>query len=163
MKYFKRFMLIVFILILISITVLLGIFIGLKYTNNEDTLYSLINNFYTFFPFNTFKTTVITSENYEEINQTIKEKLSEEEACYYSYACIIYITRDGFSDIYSFEQDEEKMYQSIYNKSIQQLIDEGKVLMKENNLTWQQYKESLKELENKLDSVNTEIQLFNQQ
>lgn len=45
-------------------------------------------------------------------------------------------------------EDESAMYASIYGKTVQQLIDEGKQLMEENNITLDQYKQNLEEAGN---------------
>lgn len=45
------------------------------------------------------------------------------------------------------------MYANIYGKTVQQLIDEGKQLMEENNVTIEQMKEQLKNSNTVLDST----------
>ena len=90
---------------------------------------------------------VITSENYETLEDLFTEQ-QEEEALYFSYACMYYIMKDGLTTEYLTTQDDNLMFKNIWGKTIQQLVDEGKNLMKENNITLEEYKTQIEELNN---------------
>lgn len=95
---------------------------------------------------NNIKDTVITAKNYKEIYDTLGNKIdNEKEAYYFTYACMYYILQDGLSQEYFATQDESVLYQRIYNKTVQKLINEGKDLMKENNMTVEKWKKQLTE------------------
>ncbi len=55
--------------------------------------------------------------------------------------------KDGIFSAFSEEYDESAMYVNIYGKTIQDLINEGKELMKENESTIDEFKENLENLE----------------
>ena len=98
---------------------------------------------------------VITAENYEEISNKIGEELKDtDDLCYFGYACMYYIMKDGFTEEYMTSQDETLLYKSIHNKTVQKLIDEGKQLMKDNNVTIEQYKQEFQNLEDLNDNEN---------
>lgn len=92
------------------------------------------------------KNETITAENYEEMMDRISQEFDEndEDIYYLSYSMMYYMMRDGMSSALSGNEDESAMYSNIYGKTIQQLIDEGKQLMEENDITLEQYKENLK-------------------
>lgn len=93
----------------------------------------------------------ITAENYEEISKKVTEELGDTDDTYYfSYACMYYIMKDGFTQEYMTTQDESLLYKNIYNKTVQNLIDEGKQLMKDNNITVEQYKQQLEKTNNNI-------------
>ena len=123
--------------------IILGIDLGFRYTGNEEQLNSIIAKIYNALPFNSFKNTIVTSENYEEISSQLADNLKEDELYYYTYATIYYMAQDGFSNLLELAEDESLMYQNIYNKTIKQLINEGISLMEKNNITWEEYKNSL--------------------
>lgn len=79
--------------------------------------------------------TVVTADNYNTIGNMFNE--NQDELYYLSYACLYYSFTLG--------QDEATAMQNIYGKTVQQLIDEGKQLMKDNNITVEQYKKQLKD------------------
>ncbi len=92
---------------------------------------------------------VITAENYEKVTENLEKQLGEaDEVYYYAYACMYYMMKDGFSEEYMSTQDESIMYKNIYNKTVQQLMDEGKKLMEENDVTVEQWKEQVENLSN---------------
>lgn len=93
----------------------------------------------------------ITAENYEKISKKVTEELEDTDDTYYfSYACMYYIMKDGFTQEYMTTQDESLLYKNIYNKTVQNLIDEGKELMKDNNITVEQYKQQLEKTNNNI-------------
>lgn len=97
---------------------------------------------------------IITAENYDELSEKVAKELGEvDDIYYYSYAGMYYIAKDGLSNILENlnSEDDSYMYVNIYGKTVQQLIDEGKELMKENDITIEEYKEQLTELNNNVD------------
>ena len=50
-------------------------------------------------------------------------------------------------------EDESEMYVNIYGKTVQQLIDEGKQLMEENDISLDEYKSKINDL-NELSNNN---------
>lgn len=136
------------IFVCVIAVIILGIDLGFHFTENDHKLDEIVTKISNYLPFNTFKNTIITAENYEEITGQLSNNLTEEEACYCSYAMIYYVTQDGLSNLFSIAEDESLMYQRIYNKSIKQLINEGMSLMEENNITWEEYKSNLENLSN---------------
>ena len=92
------------------------------------------------------KNETITAENYEEIMDRIEKELKNEDDKYYlSYSVMYYIMKDGISSVFSGNENASTslMYTNIYGKTIKQLIDEGKQLMKDNNVTLDEYKSQL--------------------
>ena len=94
------------------------------------------------------KNEVITAENKEKLmNQAEQEFTEDDEEIYYlSYAVMYYIMTDGMEAALSGSEDESEMYVNIYGKTVQQLIDEGKQLMEENNVSLDEYKQKIKDL-----------------
>lgn len=143
------FKLIVTLLIAILVCIAGG-YIGLKITGNEDKIAeitSYINNLLSF----GYKNTIITAENYNDMIEKMNEEIeNENEILYASYAMLYYITQDGigeaFSSLEKESYNEQKMYKRIYGKTINQLISEGKELMRENDMTLEKYKQNLNEL-----------------
>ena len=132
-----------FITICVICVIFLGIDLGFRFTGNEEKLNEIIAKINNALPFNNFKNTIITAENYEEISNQLADNLKEDELYYYTYATVYYMAQDGFSNLLALAEDESLMYQNIYNKTVKQLINEGISLMKENNITWEEYKSSL--------------------
>ena len=93
------------------------------------------------------KKEVVSQENYEKILDEVEKKFGEsDETYYFTYACIYHTAKAGFTDEYLQNKDESMLYKDIAGKTVQQLIDEGKQLMEENNVTIEEYKEKLTEL-----------------
>jgi len=93
------------------------------------------------------KKEVVSQENYEKILDEVEKKFGEsDETYYFTYACIYHTAKAGFTDEYLQSKDESMLYKEISGKTVQQLIDEGKQLMEENNVTIEEYKEKLNEL-----------------
>lgn len=101
----------------------------------------------TFSLFDSIKNEIITAENYEDIMNRIGNELKDEdEAYYFTYACLYYIAKDGMATAFSNPDDTEAMYARVYGKTVEQLIDEGKQLMQENDMTVERYKQSFQNL-----------------
>lgn len=93
------------------------------------------------------KKEVVSQENYEAVLDKVGKKFGEsDETYYYTYACIYYTAKAGFTEEYLQNKDESLLYKEIAGKTVQQLIDEGKQLMEENNVTIESYKQQLEEL-----------------
>ena len=77
---------------------------------------------------------------------------------YFAYATSNYIFKDGLANAFNMEmtedQKETESYKNIYGKTINQLVQEGKNLMKENNMTVEKYKETLQNLSNSINTFN---------
>lgn len=96
-----------------------------------------------------FKEEKITAENYQNMMDKIEDNMKEDEDLYYlSYSVLYYITKDGISSAFSQNADESAMYVNIYGKTVNQLIEEGKQLMKDNNMTIETYKQQLEKASN---------------
>lgn len=130
------------IYIVIAIVIIVALGIGAYFLISKDS-----NILDVFSP--NIKSEVITSENYNEIMDKIGEDLKDDDDKYYlSYSVLYYAMKDGIASAFSGNENEvdNAMYANIYGKSIQQLIDEGKQLMKDNDITLEEYKEQLKNL-----------------
>ena len=93
------------------------------------------------------KSEVVTAENYEELTDKVGTELGEtDEAYYFAYACMYYIMQDGLTTEYMTSQDDSLLYKNIYNKTVQTLIDEGKNLMEENDVTVEEFKQQVNDL-----------------
>ena len=93
------------------------------------------------------KSEVITEENYEKVSEQLEKELGDtDETYYFAYACMYYIMQDGLTAEYMSSQDDSLLYKNIYNKTVQTLIDEGKNLMEENDITVEEFKQQVNEL-----------------
>lgn len=133
---------VLYIIIVLIVIALIGGGVYLALNNNENIITS--GSIFT----KSLKDEVVTAENYEEIKQKMENELKEDELYYASYAMLTYITQDGLTNLLNIEEDDSAMYVRIYGKTVKQLIDEGKQLMKENDMTIEKYKESLEQMNN---------------
>lgn len=98
----------------------------------------------------------LTEENINSLIEEFGSKNKDDDKYYYlSYAVFYHIFKDGISTSLNAslnnatdEEIEKASYKSMYGKTINQLISEGKQLMKENNVTIEDYKKSLEDLNN---------------
>lgn len=86
--------------------------------------------------------TVVTADNYNTIGNIFND--NEDELYYFTYACLYY----SFTERITTGVDENTAMQKIYGKTVKQLVDEGKQLMQDNNITVEQYRKQLKENNN---------------
>ena len=131
------------IIIILFVVLLLGggIYFVVNNNTNTNTSAGIFNK--------SIKDEIVTAENYEELTKKVAEKMSEDEELYYfSYSIMYYIMKDGLTEEYLRTQEESLLYKNIYNKTVKKLISEGKQLMKENNITVEQYKQKLSDLSN---------------
>lgn len=134
--------LIIFIVIIIVIALGIGCYFLLK---NKDIITTGENNTQT----SSKLDETITAENYEELTEDIAQELGDtDELYYFTYATTYYIAKDGMSAAFSGSEDESAMYTNIYGKTAKELIKEGKELMQENDVTIDEFKGSLENLEN---------------
>ncbi|MCI9178026.1 MAG: hypothetical protein HFJ28_05660 [Clostridia bacterium] len=91
---------------------------------------------------NSLKQETVSAENYEDLLKKVDEKMpGQDDAYYFAYANIYYIMESAMT-----ATNEEEIYTKIYGKTVQQLIDEGKQIAKDNNVTLEQIKEQIDEL-----------------
>lgn len=94
----------------------------------------------------------LTSENAEALLKDYSDKNKDTDDFYYfSYAVLYNAFKNGIvsmSNTNSTNTDDSVYYKNIYGKTIKELIEEGKTLMKQNNVTVEQYKKSLEDLNN---------------
>lgn len=106
---------------------------------------------------------VLSKENYDEITtKYAQDNANKDEVVYFTYAITNHILKDGLENVLNLEMTEEQKeietYKNIYGKTINQLVEEGKTLMKANNMTVDKYKENLKNLSN---SINNDYSTIN--
>lgn len=95
------------------------------------------------------KNEVITAENYDEITKKFQEEVGESDELYYAgYAMFYYMMKDGMAAAFEPNADENAVYTSIYGKTMKQLVEEGKQLMKDNNVTIEQFKQGMQDMSN---------------
>lgn len=95
------------------------------------------------------KNKVITAENMNDILETIGEKAKKDEELYYvSYAMMYHIMQNGIADQEETGKDKNKIYANIYGKTVKELMNEGKKLMQDNDVTLEQFKAGLQGGEN---------------
>ena len=92
------------------------------------------------------KKKTITAENYSEIIEEIESKLKDDDELYYlSYSVMYHIMKDGLSASVSGKEDESSSFVNIYGKTVRELIEEGRKLMKEENNTIEKFKKTIEE------------------
>ena len=153
------------IYIIIAIVVLAIIGISLYFVLNSDTTNNTqantensINNEIIKSEQNTSKSIrneIVTAENYEELMNKAEQEFSadDEEIYYLSYSIMYYIMTDGMQAAMAGSEDESEMYVNIYGKTVQQLIDEGKQLMEENDISLDEYKSKINDLNELSNSI----------
>lgn len=91
----------------------------------------------------------LTAENYEEMMDKIEKEMKEDEELYYlGYSITYYMVQDGLASALKGNSDESAMYVNIYGKTVKQLIDEGKQLMKDNDMTIEKFKQEIENMNN---------------
>lgn len=139
----KNSRIVLYAIIALVIIILVGGGIYLATNNEEGAPVLSISNT------KSIKNEIITAENYEELMNKIEKELANDEELYYlSYSSMYYIMQDGLASALSGSEDDTAMYTRIYGKTVQQLVDEGKQLMKDNGITIEEFKTNLEELSN---------------
>lgn len=137
--------------ILISFIIIVVAVIGIcfLFNNGEEASKSIRNE-------------TITADNYQEVMDKIENNMKEDEDLYYlSYSIMCYMFEDGFASVFTNPDDETAMYKRIYGKTVQQLIDEGKQLMKDNDMTIEKFKKSLEDTNEEIENLNDDIEEIN--
>lgn len=89
----------------------------------------------------------LTAENMEQVITKLENSMqNEDELYYFTYAVTYYMMRDAMAAATSGNTDESAIYANVYGKTVQQLMDEGKQIAKDNNLTIEQVKARVDEL-----------------
>ncbi len=135
---------IIFITIIVAILVIVFIVFKLNYKVSDDKnpISAAIEN-------NSVSKVVLTKENFEDTMKKYGETVNQnsDEYLYVAYAEMYYIMKDGMASAFDSnltdEQKQDASYKNIYGKTINQLEEEGKKMMAENNVTPQQWKESM--------------------
>ena len=86
----------------------------------------------------TFKDKVMNEDNIDEIFTEAEEKLTENELCYLLYIC------------QKHSNNEEDIKNNLLNKSVEELLKQGKKEMKKDGITVEEYKKQLAD-----DDINT--------
>lgn len=135
---------VVIAIVIIAVLVVLGIFLlkGNKESGNSA-----------------LKQETITAENYDEVVNKVQEELQgKDDSYYFIYATMYYIMQDtmattegeGEGEVVA-EPDENAMYVSIYGKTVQQLIDDGKRLMEEDSVSFEEFKQQIDDISNSIE------------
>lgn len=133
--------------IILTIIVIVILVVALYFVLNQDTNSTSGGIFG-----KSIKNETITPENYEELSESVAQELGDTDDLYYfSYATMYHMMKDGMSSALSGNEDESAMYANIYGKTIQQLINEGKQFMEENDVTIEQFKDSIENMNNTLE------------
>lgn len=128
------------LLSILTVLVITGLIIGcyymLKKSENKEIKTSV-------------REKIITQENYEEITNQITEELGDsDDAYYFTFACITYMSEAGLTDKYFQSRDDSMLYEKIYNKTVNQLIEDGKQLMSESETTIDDFKRQINIINN---------------
>lgn len=98
---------------------------------------------------NSVRNETFRADNYEQLMERAEQELVNDNDIYYlTYSMMYYIVKDGMTAAFSDNGTEADMYINIYGKKVSQLIEEGKQLMKENNMTIEDYKKELDNMSN---------------
>lgn len=88
--------------------------------------------------------TKLTKENFQStMDDYSKLKKDTDDIVYAGYAIMYYTMTDYMSNIFNSNATEDDAYAQVYGKSLSKLKDEGKSLMKKNNITPKEFKEKL--------------------
>lgn len=124
-----------FVIIAIAVVALVGvgIFFVLKNSDSTSTGAGLFSK--------NIRSETITAENFEEMMTRLDNEMEGEDDLYYlSYSIMYYMVQDGMEASTDPEADESATYARIYGKTVETLINEGKQLMSDNDITVEEYK-----------------------
>ena len=97
---------------------------------------------------NDIKSQVFSAANYEELMNEISIELHGTDEIYYlGYAIMYNAVKEGAASGMVGGDAEEAMYESIYGRRVQDLINEGKDLMRKNDVTIDEFKKQIEENE----------------
>ena len=95
------------------------------------------------------KQETITAENFETVVNKLETSMQAEDDLYYfTYAVTYHIMEDAMKAAAEGKTDESEMYVNIYGRTVQELMDDGKRIAEENNLTIDQVKQQIDQLSN---------------
>lgn len=95
------------------------------------------------------KNQVITAENINKTLEVIEQRAKKDEELYYvNYAMMYHIMQNGIADQSGSQKDRDAIYADIYGKTVNELIEEGRKLMQDNNITLREFKKGLQGAEN---------------
>ena len=136
--------LIIVISVIVVLLICIGAFIFLSKNNAEPSNAGVSND---------IRNEVITAENFDEMTDKIDREFDQDgdDIYYISYSVMYYMMQDSISAAARNEDTEGDIYTSIYGKTVQTLIDEGKTLMEENEVSLEQYKQSINEASENLN------------
>lgn len=98
---------------------------------------------------NDIRSQVFSAENFEELMNEISVELHGTDDIYYlGYAIMYNAMKEGFASAMVGGEPEEAMYESIYGRRVQDLINEGKDLMRKNDVTIEEFKEQVESWSN---------------
>ncbi len=117
----------------------------------------VIGGYFIFTQNGNIRNKLITKDNYAKITEQVTEQLKDsDDAYYFTYACVNHMSKAGLTEEYLNIQDDDILYKDIYNKTVGQLIDEGKNLMSESDMTLEKFKEQV-EIINKFSNSTNEV------
>ena len=146
----------VVLIAIISIITILVLGIGLFFifsSNDKSSNNSDVNSSSSGLFSKGIKDEVVTAENYQDLSSRIAPELNNEDEAYqFVYACMYYIMQDGMSVAFDFnltdEEKDSKTYERVYGKTVKQLINEWKQLMKDNDMTVEKFKQGMEDFAN---------------
>lgn len=116
-------------IIAVIIIVLCIVVLGVYYLNiNKPNQEMKENNNTTPVVNSKIKKEIITEENYKELSERVGTELKGDEPYYYIYGTLSYVLK----------------VDQLYGKTVNDLVQEGKQLMKNKNYTVEQFKEDMK-------------------
>lgn len=145
----KKFIKVIVAIVLLIILVVGGFCLGIYVKTKENP----VNYLLSYFDIG-IEHKKLTKENIEETMKEYCDKKGEDsdEVCYLTYEYLQY----AFSNLLA-----EDPYSSMYGMTIKELIQDGKKHMKEKNITIEEFRKSLKDLENMGNSETNKIQEVN--
>lgn len=101
---------------------------------------------------------ILTAENYTNLTTEFSEKNKDtDDFCYFLYAALY----NSFTGAISSTDSTDSTMNNIYGKTINELISEGKDLMKQNNISVEEYRQNLNEFIQSIDELNQSINEIN--
>ena len=90
------------------------------------------------------KSQVITAENMDKVIEKMEQKAKKDEELYYaSYAMMYHIMQNGITNQGETVKDKNIIYKNVYGKTVKVLIEEGKQIMQDNDITLEAFKSSM--------------------
>ena len=90
------------------------------------------------------KSQVITAENMDKVIEKMEQKAKKDEEQYYaSYAMMYHIMQNGITNQGENVKDKNIIYKNVYGKTVKVLIEEGKQIMQDNDITLEAFKASM--------------------